>query len=110
MGRFCGRPGSERPLGRGVSLGSGAAPGQVTGAALPVASGGSAGFTGGTGDPSLAVDSESGHGIPDQRPANPTEAKLAEIQKQIDDSDYEFRKKFKTTAALLTRTERRSMP
>lgn len=101
MGRFVAIPGGERPLGSGVSVGAGSAPGTVTGAALPVAAaGGPAGFSGGTGDPSLAVDSN-GDGIPDERPANSTEARLAEIQKQIDDSDYEFRKKFKATAALL---------
>jgi prefoldin subunit 5 len=59
-----------------------------------------AGFAGGTGDPSVATDLD-GDGRPDERVVPPVEAKLAAIQKQLDDTDYEFRKKFKTTAALL---------
>ena len=101
MGRFVAVPGSERPFGSGVSIGAGASTGQLTGAAVSVpASGAPQGFVGGTGDPSTAVDLD-GDGVPDERPANPLEARLSAIQKQIDDSDYEFRKKFKTTAALL---------
>ena len=70
---------------------------------LPVAAaaapGGTA-FPGGTGDASVATDTD-GDGVPDERAVPTLEARVAAIQKQLDDADYDLRKKFKTTAALL---------
>lgn len=81
---------------------AGAAPSGVgpiaTASPLPANTAGA--FQGGTGDPNLAVDAD-GDGLADERPLPPLEARLAALQKRVDDSEYDVRKRFKTTATLL---------
>jgi hypothetical protein len=66
----------------------------------PLAMAGPPAFPAGTGDPSVAVD-RNGDGVPDERVRPTLESRLAAIEKQLEDSDYEFRKRFKSAATLL---------
>lgn len=59
-----------------------------------------AAFPGGVGDPTFGSD-EDGDGFPDEAPLSPVEARLLALQKQFDDADYDTRKRFKATEALL---------
>lgn len=68
--------------------------------ATPLAMAGTPAFPNGGGDPSVAVDRD-GDGVPDERAVSPLEARLAKIEKQLDDSDYDFRKRFNSAATLL---------
>jgi predicted nucleic acid-binding Zn-ribbon protein len=101
MSRFVAFPSTDRPV---VATGVDPAAAPAVNALPQVADAAAPQFVGGMGDPAVAVDRD-GDGVPDEAPL-PLEARLAAIQRQIDDSDWEFRKKFKATEALLTAYKR----
>lgn len=97
MSRFVAFPSTDRAtLATASQVPSPAAADAPTVAATPQ----SAAFPGGTGDPAVGID-RNGDGIPDEVPVLPLEARLAALERQIEDADWELQKKFKATEALL---------